>query len=440
MTKGPHIFVFPKSMNLIFKMAFILFCVHSSAFSLQIPYWTALPKPTLNTLSRVYFIDSVRGWIAGQYGTLMNTTNGGAKWNQLISGRSGEIPDIFVRTVNDLWSIEFQYPVDDTSWFGSNILHTTNGGQNWSIQRFDSTIFRSIVFLDSLTGFMGGSYGTIVKTINGGKTWYTVSDSSGHKFPIYKIKFFSKSYGYAVGGQLEIAGVIWRTTDGGETWRSKIVSGDPVFNLHYFDSLHVFCGMSDIDQSGAGFLRTIDGGINWTFENTMIWGEPTAFAFRTPTEGWVPMGIAAMCLKTTDQGLTWQQIIVPQQSTVYDISFPDERNGYMVGRNGALFKFNQEILSVGSEMNNDLHYALQQNFPNPFNGTTSISYELQKRTKVSIIVYDLLGRKIETLVDTEQQEGSHSIQWNSGNASSGVYFYRLIADEFVRSGKMILQR
>ena len=255
-----------------------------------------------------------------------------------------------------------------------------------------------------------------------------------------KIKFFSKSYGYAVGGQLEIAGVIWRTTDGGETWRSKIVSGDPVFNLHYFDSLHVFCGMSDIDQSGAGFLRTIDGGINWTFENTMIWGEPTAFAFRTPTEGWVPMGIAAMCLKTTDQGLTWQQIIVPQQSTVYDISFPDERNGYMVGRNGALFKFNQEILSVGSEMNNDLHYALQQNFPNPFNGTTSISYELQKRTKVSIIVYDLLGRKIETLVDTEQQEGSHSIQWNSGNASSGVYFYRLIADEFVRSGKMILQR
>ena len=329
------------------------------------------------------------GWIAGHNGTLMNTTNGGVKWNQVIQDRKGEIPDIFVRNVNDLWSIEFQYPVDDTSWFGSNILHTTNGGQTWSIQRFDSTIFRSIVFLDSLTGFMGGSYGTIVKTINGGKTWYKVSDSSGHKFPIYKIKFYSKSYGYAVGGQLEIAGVIWRTTDGGETWRSKIVSGDPVFNLHYFDSLHVYCGMSDIDQSGAGFLRTIDGGINWTFENTTIWGEPTAFAFRTPTEGWVPMGIAAMCLKTTDQGLTWQQIIVPQQTAVYDISFPDERTGYMVGRNGALFKFNPNILSIGSEKKNDLRFYVGQNFPNPFNGTTSISYDLPKRTKVSITIYDI---------------------------------------------------
>lgn len=428
-----------KSVKLIEVLIFLL-CIQSIAFSLQIPYWSALPKPTQNTLSRVYFIDSVRGWIAGHNGTLMNTTNGGVKWNQVIQDRKGEIPDIFVRNVNDLWSIEFQYPVDDTSWFGSNILHTTNGGQTWSIQRFDSTIFRSIVFLDSLTGFMGGSYGTIVKTINGGKTWYKVSDSSGHKFPIYKIKFYSKSYGYAVGGQLEIAGVIWRTTDGGETWRSKIVSGDPVFNLHYFDSLHVYCGMSDIDQSGAGFLRTIDGGITWTFENTTIWGEPTAFAFRTPTEGWVPMGIAAMCLKTTDQGLTWQQIIVPQQTAVYDISFPDERTGYMVGRNGALFKFNPNILSIGSEKKNDLRFYVGQNFPNPFNGTTSISYDLPKRTKVLITIYDILGRSIETLIDTEQQEGIHTIRWNSGNASSGIYFYRLAADQFVQCGKMILQK
>ena len=137
-----------KSVKLIEVLIFLL-CIQSNAFSLQIPYWSALPKPTQNTLSRVYFIDSVRGWIAGHNGTLMNTTNGGVKWNQVIQDRKGEIPDIFVRNVNDLWSIEFQYPVDDTSWFGSNILHTTNGGQTWSIQRFDSTIFRSIVFLDS---------------------------------------------------------------------------------------------------------------------------------------------------------------------------------------------------------------------------------------------------------------------------------------------------
>lgn len=412
----------------------------SLTFSQQSHQWIQLPKPTNQTINRVHFIDSLRGWIAGQNGLLMYTANGGDSWTQKISTNEDDVPDIFVQTETSLWATALHYPQDDTAWFGTYILHSTDGGNSWDSKAYADVLFKTIYFQDSLTGFMGGSYGTIAKTTNGGVSWYIVSDSAEHKFPVFKIKFFSKNYGYAVGGQLEIAGIIWRTTDGGETWSSKLVSGDPVFNIHYFDSLHVYASMGDIDQAGAGFLRTLNGGDTWSFENTTIWGEPTAFAFRTEAEGWVPMGIAGIVLKTNDEGFNWEEIAVPNQTPVYDISFPDEKTGFMVGYRGALFKYNSSVVSVAKEKNVIDHFSLQQNFPNPFNGTTVISYRIQHHGQVRLEIFDMLGRKIETVVDKIQSPNKYSIQWNAKNISSGVYYYRLMYGGFVKTQKMILQK
>lgn len=431
-----HHFYRSVSYRIVFFLLFNTACV----FSQHVNYWNALPKPTPNTLTRVHFIDSLRGWITGQNGVLMSSTDGGLTWAQRLNGLTGEVPDIYLRSNNDLWALEYRYPADDTSWFGTNIYHSTDGGTNWAVQKYDSTIFRTIYFQDSLTGFMGGSYGTIVKTTNGGQSWYRVSDSSLHKFPVYKIKFYSRSYGFAVGGQLEIAGIIWKTTNGGESWQSKIVSGDPIFNIHYFDSSHVFCGMGDIDQSGAGFMRTVDAGSSWNFENTTIWGEPMSFAFRTPDEGWVPMGIAGMCLKTTDEGITWEQIPVPQQISVFDISFPDSKTGYMVGHKGALYKFNSQVLSAVRRPTAENLYALMQNYPNPFNGQTTITFSLPYRSHVTIEVQDVLGRLVETIVDGDKTEGSYTIPWNFTNLPSGIYFYRITAGTISMTKKMLLVR
>ncbi len=90
-------------------------------------------------------------------------------------------------------------------------------------------------------------------------------------------------------------------------------------------------------------------------------------------------------------------------------------------------------------------YALEQNFPNPFNPTTTIRYQLSKRSAVSLEIYDLLGRRVKTLVKGDQVTGSYSVQWRSdndaGNAvASGVYIYRLRAGDFVQSRKLLLLR
>ena len=82
--------------------------------------------------------------------------------------------------------------------------------------------------------------------------------------------------------------------------------------------------------------------------------------------------------------------------------------------------------------------SLQQNYPNPFNPTTTIRYELSKTTWVTLIVYDVLGRKIITLVDKELPVGYYSPQWEALNVPSGMYFYRLTAGTFSQTKKMAI--
>ncbi|MBK8946422.1 MAG: T9SS type A sorting domain-containing protein [Ignavibacteriae bacterium] len=83
-------------------------------------------------------------------------------------------------------------------------------------------------------------------------------------------------------------------------------------------------------------------------------------------------------------------------------------------------------------------FSLSQNFPNPFNPTTRISYTISEQSKVVLIVYDILGRKIKTLIDKIQSSGNYSIEWNASEYPSGVYFYKLQAGEFTETKKMIL--
>ncbi len=85
-------------------------------------------------------------------------------------------------------------------------------------------------------------------------------------------------------------------------------------------------------------------------------------------------------------------------------------------------------------------YTLYQNYPNPFNPTTTIKYDLPNTSAVTLIIYDILGRKVKELVSTKQPAGKYEVQFNASNLSSGVYIYQLIAEKYMSSKKMILLR
>jgi hypothetical protein len=81
--------------------------------------------------------------------------------------------------------------------------------------------------------------------------------------------------------------------------------------------------------------------------------------------------------------------------------------------------------------------ALLQNYPNPFNPSTTIRFSLPQRSLVTLKVLDMLGREVATLVDGEMDAGEHSVVFNTSGLSSGVYFYRLKAGNFVEQKKMV---
>ncbi len=83
-------------------------------------------------------------------------------------------------------------------------------------------------------------------------------------------------------------------------------------------------------------------------------------------------------------------------------------------------------------------YALHQNYPNPFNPSTQISFDLTKAGHVSLKVFDLLGREVQTLVDEVQPAGTHSITFDGTGLPSGIYLYRLQAGDFTMTKKMVL--
>jgi len=84
--------------------------------------------------------------------------------------------------------------------------------------------------------------------------------------------------------------------------------------------------------------------------------------------------------------------------------------------------------------------TLKANYPNPFNPTTTISYQLAKNSLVRLKIYDVLGREVATLVDSNQQKGSHQITFNASQLASGIYFYRLRAGDKVIVKKMLLMK
>jgi aminopeptidase N len=123
------------------------------------------------------------------------------------------------------------------------------------------------------------------------------------------------------------------------------------------------------------------------------------------------------------------------------------------------FPFNRQPTAVVFDPNNDIvlktatltlgingngisslptKFSLYQNEPNPFNPTTKISYDIPKDSKVKLVIYDILGKEVSTLVNDNIKAGTYSVEWNATQFPSGVYFYRLIAGSFSEVKKMLL--
>lgn len=103
----------------------------------------------------------------------------------------------------------------------------------------------------------------------------------------------------------------------------------------------------------------------------------------------------------------------------------------------------KDVLSIVTGVDNETiprTFTLKQNYPNPFNPTTTISYSVPEKSFVSLVITDLLGRKITELVNEEKTQGSYTISFNAKGLSSGIYFYTLTSGNFIQTKKMLLMK
>ena len=108
-----------------------------------------------------------------------------------------------------------------------------------------------------------------------------------------------------------------------------------------------------------------------------------------------------------------------------------------IGFNAAIVEASYIIITSLVDTSPSFSFQLYQNFPNPFNESTTIKYTLPIRSHVKLVVFDLLGRTISTPVNELKSAGSYSVEFSASKLSSGIYYYRLQTDDFYQIKKLI---
>lgn len=242
----------------------------------------------------LYMLSDRTGWLSGDQGRILKTTDGGRTWTGQTSG-----------VTTYLYSICF---VDENIGYsaGTVVLKTTNGGATWTNLGSISglSFLHAIDCISADTVWIGGTEG-LARTTNGGTSWTTVLPRPGET--VYQVDFANSQVGWAVWGVGLTSGGILKTTNGGATWVAQHTTMAALHDVH---------AVNDNVAWAVGYQstvrRTTNGGATWESITTPIpaglwaWG----VHFADPSVGWIS-GDQGYVVKTTNGGATWYRQPVP---------------------------------------------------------------------------------------------------------------------------------
>ncbi|KAA0210781.1 MAG: T9SS type A sorting domain-containing protein [Ignavibacteriaceae bacterium] len=407
--------------------------------------WYKINSPTDVRLNRLYFLNENTGWVAGDSGKIYKTTDGTATWIDQSTSTMNNIYDIRFLNENTGWALAWIIDLGSYNNYGTEIISTTNGGEDWNLQEFSQPdlFLETIYFKNENEYYLGGYPGQFLKSTDAGLNWNpVVVDSSVFAFfPVLSVDYYSSTLAIASGGYIDIAGVMWKSTNNGLSWFAQAVGPEPVQDFIIFDSLNIL-GVGGDFEYGTGVVRSSDGGVTWEHENLNILGTASSVSFRNRNNGWMCLGFAGALLFTRDGGSTWETYYTSDSAEIYQLQFINDSTGYGVGVDGVIISFSRNPSGIETNQNIfDTDFRLYQNYPNPFNPTTAIKYYLPEKSAIKLTLYDLNGKEILTLDEGVKSQGSYIVTLNARNLSSGVYIYKLLAEHssgiFSESKKLI---
>lgn len=377
---------------------------------------------TTDLLHTVFFIDSLNGWVGGtlspsEVGVIRRTTDGGDTWViQTIP-----VTDFIKRIV--FLTPEIGFAVGGNG----SILKTTNAGVIW-IQKESGTYrnLNSIFFIDNQVGWACGA-DTVLLTINQGETWSARSVSA---ISHVDISFRNCQEGWVVG----LYEGCYKSTDGGDSWNSidAPISGRSLLGICFPSS------SKGIVIGGEQIALTTNGGESWSSVYNSGGSQLNSVSFADSLNGWVAG--SDKIVKTTNGGSTWFEQPWQPYRDLTAVHSTDQLHAWAVGDQLILkTKDGGGITSIPTLKNNLPNSPkLYQNYPNPFNPTTHIDFEIPKTSYTTLEIFNLIGKKVATLVDKKLHLGPYSVSWNALGYSSGLYFYTLNSGDFIVTKKLLL--
>jgi photosystem II stability/assembly factor-like uncharacterized protein len=389
--------------------------------------------------------NSINGIAVGQSGRITWTSNGGSNWNSPATNPAGS---------NDLYGVSF-YNSTNAVAVGLNglIIKSTDGGNNWtSITTTNTNTLIAVRFLNGSTGIAVGTGGTVLRTTDGGDTWTsTIAISALNVWRA--ISFYDATHGVIAGDGPSIA----KTIDGGQTWSS--LPATDFTNMTFID------GVAFIDQ---------DHGIAAASNNTDMQG----YIFYTLNAG-LPVELSSFTATAANTVATLQwntatevnnygfeverRVVESVSSGVVEWSKVGFVTGNGTSNSAHSYKYTDANVATGTyayrlkQIDNSGTYkysseaevsiavpkvfALNQNYPNPFNPTTMISFTLAKDGFTTLKIYDILGKEVSTLVNSEMKAGiQNTVTFDASKLSSGIYFSRLENNGNAQIKKLVLMK
>lgn len=386
---------------------------------------------TSNRLNCLFAISENTIITAGNGGIIMKSTDSGKSWQQKQSG-----------ITNFIVAINFTDSLFGAAVSPLYIIQTTTGGESWNIRYNSQHYLEDIYFLDNNTGFACGRNKYFLKTNNGGLNWNISNIDTISNFTINykKIFFINQLTGYILGNYPSVnsSNTIYKTTNRGENWIGYsgpteendlfFIDENTGISTGYFGSIHL----------------TTNAGQNWFTHSYPTNSVLNSITFINNITGYIVGYAPHVLLKTTNSGINWisEPTGLPYDwgSGLYGIT---SINGYamFVGDFG-IIKSTNPLANVFVKNNNHIYPSvinLFQNYPNPFNSNTKIIFELPYDCDVTLIVYDIIGKEVKKLINSEfKHTGRYIIDFKGDNLSSGIYFYRLKTEKYTETKSMIL--
>jgi len=395
-------------------------------------------------LSGVHFINSNTGFILSN-DSLFKTTDGGLNWT--AKGTGSGSPVFTSLKVFDENNISIMGQCCYPEWNFGLIAKTSNGGNTWinsffspnqEILNAENTEWFDINTGISIWVDYGGSnyYGRIFRTTNSGSNWSEINYNISLGYFI-SVKYQNVDSIY---GLTNIS--LYKSTNRGSNWFPASNLGVDVrteFSCPGFDTMYIGgINMSRSVNRGMDFTNTFTLDTPYVVKDLEFINARTGFAIGSSTKYGVIKG--GYIIKTTNAGINWTRQTSNTNIYISDIFFLNENTGWIVGDSGLVLRTTTGgttfIKNICAEIPSE--HSLSQNYPNPFNPETRIRYSIKMSAPVTLKVYDVLGKEVRTLVNENQAPGTYEAVFDASRIPSGVYYYRLTAEGYSETRKMVV--